>query len=139
MRMKERYRVEIAAGVCFLLAGIALTFLEVWPEEPMTPFCYLAPVGLALIMIPLVRSWRYGDEPHKDERTDGISTRGFVHSWHLTVGVMVALFVLDDLVVLTMTLQNALAMVILVATLSTIFFRWYLFRKEAMACEERIV
>ena len=80
MRMKERYRVEIAAGVCFLLAGIALTFLEVWPEEPMTPFCYLAPVGLALIMIPLVRSWRYGDEPHKDERTDGISTRGFVYS-----------------------------------------------------------
>jgi hypothetical protein len=27
-------------------------------------------------------------------------------------------------------------MIILVATLSTIFFRWYLFRKEAMACEE---
>lgn len=128
--MKERYRVEIAAGVCFLLAGIALTFLEVWPEEPMTPFCYLAPVGLALIMIPLVRSWRYGDEPHKDERTDGISTRGFVHSWHLTVGVMVALFVMDDAGVMTMTVQNTLALTILVATFSALIFQWHISRTE---------
>ncbi|HQA63397.1 MAG TPA: hypothetical protein PLJ69_10705 [Methanothrix sp.] len=131
MRMKERYRVEIAAGVCFLLAGIALTFLEVWPEEPMTPFCYLAPVGLALIMIPLVRSWRYGDEPHKDERTDGISTRGFVYSWHLTVGVMVALFVMDDAGVMTMTVQNTLALTILVATFSALIFQWHISRTEA--------
>jgi len=113
-----------------LLAGIALTFLEVWPEEPMTPFCYLAPVGLALIMIPLVRSWRYGDEPHKDERTDGISTRGFVYSWHLTVGVMVALFVMDDAGVMTMTVQNTLALTILVATFSALIFQWHISRTE---------
>ncbi|HOO54771.1 MAG TPA: hypothetical protein PLM24_06960 [Methanothrix sp.] len=137
--MKQKYKAQVAAGVLVLLAGVLLSFLGVWPEEPLMPFSYLAPMGLALIIIPLVRQWRYGDEPHKDERTNNIFASGFVHSWHLTVGVMVALFVLDDLGVLTMTLQNALAMIILVATLSTIFFRWYLFRKEAMACEERIV
>jgi hypothetical protein len=134
--MNRRYKMQMAAGGLALLAGILLAVLEVWPEEPLAPMSYLAPVGLALMIIPLVRQWRFGDEPHKDERTNNISASGFVHSWHLTIGVMVTLFVLDDLGLLTMTLQNALAMIILVATLSTIFFRWYLFRKEAMGCEE---
>jgi hypothetical protein len=131
MGMKQKYKVQIAAGISFLLAGIALTFLEVWPEEHLTPFCYLAPVGLALIIIPLVRHWRYGDEPHKDERTNNILTRGFVYSWHLTVGVMVVLFVMDDVGVMTMTVQNTLALTILVATFSTLIFQGYLSRKEA--------
>jgi len=130
--MKQKYKVQMAAGMLFLLAGIALAFLGVWPGEPLTPVRYLAPVGLALIIIPVVRHWRYGDEPHKDERTNNISASGLIHSWRLTVGVMVALFVVDDMGVLTMTVQNALAMIILVATLSFLFFRWYLFRKEAM-------
>lgn len=114
-----------------MLAGIVLTALEVWPEEHLTPFCYLAPVGLALMIIPALKHWRYGDEPYKDERTNNIVARGFVYSWHLTVGVMVALFVLDDAGILTMTVQNTLATIILVATFSTLFFQWYLFRKEA--------
>ncbi|HII07872.1 MAG TPA: hypothetical protein HA349_11340 [Methanotrichaceae archaeon] len=122
----------MVAGVLFLLAGIVLAFLEVWPKEHLTPVCYLAPVGLGLIIIPVVRHLRYGDEPHKDERTNNIRTSGFVYSWHLTVGVMVALFVVDDAGVLTMTVQNTLAMVILVATFSVLIFQWYLFRKEAM-------
>ncbi|KQC14879.1 MAG: hypothetical protein WCY97_08565 [Methanothrix sp.] len=129
--MKQKYKVQIAAGISFLLAGIALAFLEVWPEEHLTPFCYLAPVGLALIIIPLVRHWRYGDEPQKDERTSNILTRGFVYSWHLTVGIMVALFVMDDAGVMTMTVQNTLALIILVATFSALIFQGYLSRKEA--------
>ncbi|KUK43503.1 MAG: hypothetical protein XD72_2126 [Methanothrix harundinacea] len=131
MGMKQKYKVQIAAGISFLLAGIALAFLEVWPEEHLTPFCYLAPVGLALIIIPLVRHWRYGDEPQKDERTSNILTRGFVYSWHLTVGIMVALFVMDDAGVMTMTVQNTLALIILVATFSALIFQGYLSRKEA--------
>ena len=115
-----------------MLAGIALAFLEVWPEEHLTPIYYLAPVGLALMIIPMVRHWRYGDEPHKDERTNNILTRGFVYSWHLTVGVMVALFVMDDAGFMTMTVQNTLALTILVATFSALIFRWYLSRKEAI-------
>jgi uncharacterized membrane protein YfcA len=130
--MKQKYKVQMAAGMLFLLAGIALAFLGVWPEEHLTPVYYLAPVGLGLIIIPVVRHWRYGDEPHKDERTNNILTSGFVYSWHLTVGVMVALFVVDDAGVLTMTVQNTLAMVILVATFSVLIFKWYLYRKEAM-------
>jgi hypothetical protein len=121
----------MAAGIFFLLAGIALTALEVWPEEHLTPFCYLAPVGLALMIIPTLKHWRYGDEPYKDERTNNIVSRGFVYSWHLTVGVMVALFVLDDAGILTMTVQNTIATIILVATFSALFFQRYLFRKEA--------
>lgn len=130
--MKQKYKVQVAAGVLVLMAGIGLAYLEVSPEEPLMPVSYLVPVGLALIIIPALRHWRYGDEPHKDERTNNISASGFVHSWHITVGVMVALFVMDDLGVLTMTLQNALATIILVATFSFLLFRWYLFRKEAM-------
>lgn len=130
--MKQKYKVQMAAGILFLLAGIVLAFLEVWPEEHLTPVYYLAPVGLGLIIVPVVRHWRYGDEPHKDERTNNILTSGFVYSWHLTVGIMVALFVVDDAGVLTMTVQNTLAMVILVATFSVLIFQWHLYRKEAM-------
>lgn len=130
--MKQKYKVQVTAGGLVLMAGIGLAILGVSPEEPLMPVSYLAPVGLALIIIPLVRQWRYGDEPHKDERTNNISANGFVHSWQLTVGVMVVLFVMDDLGLLTITVQNALATIILVATLSFLLFRWYLFRKEAM-------
>ena len=132
--MKQKYKMQVAAGMLVLLAGIVLAFLEVWPEEHLTPFCYLAPAGLALIIIPVLRQRRYGDEPYKDERTNNISTSGFVYSWHLTVGVMVALFVADDAGILTMTVQNVLAGIILVATFSSLFFQWYLSRKEGMKC-----
>lgn len=135
--MKRIYKMQMAAGGLALLAGILLTYLEVLPEDPSAPLWYLTPPGLVLIIIPLARHLRYGDEPYKDERTNYILTRGFAYSWYITVGVMVALFLLDDAGALTMTLQNTLAMIILVATLSSFFFRWYLFRKEAMACGDQ--
>ena len=131
------YKMQMAAGGLALLAGILLTYLEVLPEDPSAPLWYLTPPGLVLIIIPLARHLRYGDEPYKDERTNNILTRGFAYSYQITIGVMVALFLVEDMGVLTMTAQKALAIIILVATLSAIFFRWYLFRKEAMACGDQ--
>lgn len=130
--MKQKYKVQMVAGIFLLLASNVLAFLSVCPEDPLTPMRYLVPVGLALVIIPVLRHRRYGNEPYKDERTNNIITRGFVYSWYLTIGVMVALFVVDDVGVLTMTVQNTLAMIILVATISFLIFRWYLFQKEAM-------
>ena len=98
--MKQKYKVQMVAGIFLLLASNVLAFLSVCPEDPLTPMRYLVPVGLALVIIPVLRHRRYGNEPYKDERTNNIITRGFVYSWYLTIGVMVALFVVDDVGVL---------------------------------------
>jgi hypothetical protein len=74
-------------------------------------------------------AWLTGCDPESDERSRKIGAYGLSYAWLTTFFVMFGLFLLDNLNVLRLGTQMALAFSIIVLVISARVYQFYLFRR----------
>jgi hypothetical protein len=122
----HRYLFRVIVGTLFIVWGVAELLLD--PSgESIVPTILLA-AGLAFLLAGVLRWRKYGNTPEKDERTRRIGAWGLSYSWILSLFFMTALFMLDYLGMLVLTVQAALGVSIAVMALSAVGFQVYLSR-----------
>jgi hypothetical protein len=120
----HRYLYRVTFGSILIVLGIA-ELLLVPSEGPIIPTILLA-AGLAFVVTGVSRWRRFGNAPEQDERSKKIGAWGISYSWFLSLFFMTALFLLDYLQVVTLPVQTALGVSVMVMTLSAVAFQLYL-------------
>jgi len=123
MKLRNLYRIMIGA----LMTASGLTVLVMSNGEGIIGTLLLC-AGLAFLITGIIRHRRYGDDPESDERSKKIGAYGITYAWLTGLIFMTGLFWLDYLNVLTLSVQNALALSILVLALSAVIYQTWLFR-----------
>ncbi|TRZ68023.1 MAG: hypothetical protein D4Q77_02070 [Methanothrix sp.] len=126
MKWKTKYLLCIILGALLVLAGLVYPVVEIDGETFSIP---LVTMGLVVIALIAIRYWRLGGEIESDERTKKIGGYSIAYSWFLTLFLALFLFWVDYLHLLTLSVQDVLGATILVMTISSMIFKWYLFRK----------
>jgi len=124
MKLRNLYRILIGA----LMTASGLTVLVMSNGEGIIGTLLLC-AGLAFLITGILRHRRYGDDPESDERSKKIGAYGITYAWLTGLIFMTGLFWLDELNMLTLSTQNALALSILVLALSAVCYQVWLFRK----------
>ena len=123
MKLRNLYRIMIGA----LMTASGLTVLVMSNGEGIIGTLLLC-AGLAFLITGIIRHRRYGDDPESDERSKKIGAYGITYAWLTGLIFMTGLFWLDELNMLTLSTQNALALSILVLALSAVIYQTWLFR-----------
>jgi len=89
----------------------------------------LTAAGIVFVLTGIINHRKYGDNPESDERSKKIGAYGLSYAWLTGLFFMFILFWLDYLNVLILSVQNALALSILVLALSAACYQVWLFRK----------
>ncbi|RPI40878.1 MAG: hypothetical protein EHM53_00360 [Methanoregulaceae archaeon] len=124
--MKQRNLYRIIIGTLMILSGI-VTLLLTYGEAIVGTI--LLAGGFAFLITGISRHRNYGDDPESDERSKKIGAYGITYAWLTGLFFMFGLFWLDYLNVLQLSTQNALAISVVVLTLSAVIYQAYLFRK----------
>lgn len=124
--MKPRNMYRIIIGILMLTSGIISIVLTAG-EAGMGSM--LTAAGIVFLFTGIINHRKYGEDPESDERSKKIGAYGITYAWLTGLLFMFALFWLDYLNVLTLSVQNALALSILVLALSAVCYQAYLFRK----------
>jgi len=124
--MKPRNLYRITIGAVMIASGILSILLNA--GEGIISAMLLA-AGFAFLITGIPRHFRYGGEPESDERSKKIGAYGLSYAWLTGLFFMFGLFWLDYLNVLRLSTQNALALSVVVLTLSAVIYQTYLFRK----------
>ena len=124
--MKSRNIYRLIIGALMLISGVV--FITMSPGESVIgSFLFFG--GLAFFITGMIRQLRYGDGPESDERSRKIGAYGLSYAWLTGILFMFMLFWADYLGVLKLNAQVALALSIIVLTLSALIYQIYLFRK----------
>jgi hypothetical protein len=124
--MKSRNVYRIIIGVLMSVSGLVTILIT--SGEGITGTILLC-AGLAFLITGITRHNRYGDDPESDERSKKIGAYGLSYAWLTGLVFMFALFWLDYLKILMLSVQNAISASILVLAFSAIIYQAYLFRK----------
>jgi hypothetical protein len=124
--MKPRNLYRIVIGALMILSGIVTILLT--SGEAIIGTILLAG-GFAFLITGISRHRKYGDDPESDERSKKIGAYGITYAWLTGLFFMFGLFWLDYLNMLHLSTQNALALSVVVLTLSAVIYQTYLFRK----------
>jgi len=124
--MKPRNLYRIIIGAVMILSGIVSLLLTAGEAVIST---MLLAAGFAFLITGITRHRKYGDDPESDERSKKIGTYGLSWAWLTGLFFMFGLFWLDYLGILRLSTQNALALSVVILTLSAVIYQTYLFRK----------
>ena len=124
--MKPRNLYRIIIGLLMIFSGVVSILLT--GGEAIIGTILLA-AGFAFLITGISRHRKYGDDPESDERSKKIGAYGITYAWLTGLFFMFGLFWLDYLNVLRLSTQNALALSVIVLTLSAVIYQTYLFRK----------
>ena len=124
--MKPRNLYRIIIGAVMILSGIVSLLLTAGEAVIST---MLLAAGFAFLITGITRHRKYGDDPESDERSKKIGAYGLSWAWLTGLFFMFGLFWLDYLGILRLSTQNALALSVVILTLSAVIYQTYLFRK----------
>lgn len=124
--MKPRNLYRIVIGALMITSGIVSILL---PGGEAIISTMLLAAGFAFLITGITRHRKDGDEPESDERSKKIGAYGITYAWLTGLFFMFGLFWLDYLGLLRLSTQNALALSVVVLTLSAVIYQTYLFRK----------
>jgi hypothetical protein len=124
--MKPRNLYRIIIGAVMILTGIVSLLLTAGEAVIST---MLLAAGFAFLITGITRHRKYGDDPESDERSKKIDAYGLSWAWLTGLFFMFGLFWLDYLGILRLSTQNALALSVVILTLSAVIYQTYLFRK----------
>jgi len=124
--MKPRNLYRIIIGLLMIFSGVVSILLT--GGEAIIGTILLA-AGFVFLMTGISRHRKYGDDPESDERSKKIGAYGITYAWLTGLFFMFGLFWLDYLNILRLGTQNALALSVIVLTLSAVIYQTYLFRK----------
>jgi len=83
---------------------------------------FLAIAGMVAIGVALIRRWRAGDQPEKDERTNKLGAFSLAYSYLVSLIVAMVLFIAVYLEMVDLNTVAALQIIIYVMTGSAIAF-----------------
>jgi hypothetical protein len=124
--MKPRNLYRIIIGTLMLISGIVLIVLTAGEASIGS---MLTTAGIVFLLTGIINHRKYGDDLESDERSKKIGAYGLSYAWLTGLFFMFGLFWLDYLNVLRLSVQNALALSILVLALSAVCYQMWLFRK----------
>lgn len=124
MKLRNIYRIII--GALMIISGLVTLLMS---EGEGIIGTILLCAGLAFLITGINRHRRYGDDAESDERSKKIGAYSITYAWLTGLFFMTGLFWLDYFNVIRLSVQNALALSILVLALSAVIFQMYLFRK----------
>lgn len=124
--MKPRNIYRIIIGALTTVSGLVLVLTS---QGEAIAGTILLCAGLAFLITGIIRHRKYGDDPESDERSKKIGAYGITYAWLTGLFFMTALFWLDYSGYLRLSTQNALALSIVVLTLSAVVYQAWLFRK----------
>ncbi len=124
--IEKRYKYKIFTGLVIMISGILVAaFLEVDILIPIV----LINTGLIIFVATVLRLFKSGDLPDKDERTKKLAAYGISYSWLLTLVVITVLIWVDYFKLLELTARGVLGMLLFFMIISANVFRWYFMRK----------
>ena len=126
MRVKPRNLYRIVIGALMLVSGIISILIN--PSEAGIG-TMLVVAGIVFLITGISRHKKFGNDPESDERSKKIGAYGLSYAWLTGLFFMFGLFWLDYLNMLHLSTQNALALSVVVLTLSAVIYQTYLFRK----------
>jgi hypothetical protein len=112
---KKGFLLRIIPGTTLIMAGLLLS-LQGYDA------LFLAIAGLVAIGVVLLRRWRAGDKPEKDERTNKLGAFSLAYSYLLSLIVAMVLFIAVYLEMVDLNTVAALQIIIYVMTESAIVF-----------------
>lgn len=124
--MKPRNMYRIIIGAIMIISGIF--FMLMTGGEAIIGTILLC-AGMAFLITGITRHRRYGDDPESDERSKKIGAYGITYAWLTGLFFMNGLFWLDYIGWLRLSAQNAIALSVIVLTLSAVVYQAWLFRK----------
>jgi hypothetical protein len=124
--MKPRNIYRIIIGALMLISGIVSIVLTAGEAGIGS---MLTAAGIVFLLTGIINHRKYGDDPESDERSKKIGAYGITYAWLTGLLFMFGLFWLDYLNVFRLSVQNALALSILVLALSAAIYQIWLFRK----------
>lgn len=107
------YHAGFALGAVLVLSGLSLSLLGYDAS-------FLAVGGAAALGTTLIKRWRLGDGPEKDERTSKIRAFSLAYSWMVSLVLATALFSAINLGIIALDPLTALAATIYIMTGSAI-------------------
>jgi len=123
--MKQRNLYRIIIGILMVVSGLVSMIMT--SGEAITGTILLV-AGITFLLTGIIRHKKYGDEPGSDERSKKIGAYGLSYAWLTGLFFMFGLFWLDYLNIVKLGTQIALALSIVVLTLSAGLYQLYLFR-----------
>ena len=90
---------------------------------------FLAIAGIVAVGVVLLRRWRAGDQPERDERTNKLGAFSMAYSYLLSLILALALFTAVYLGIVDLDAVTALQIIIYVMTGSAIIFMLILGRR----------
>jgi hypothetical protein len=123
--MKQRNLYRIIIGILMVVSGLVSMIMT--SGEAITGTILLV-AGITFLLTGIIRHKKYGDEPESDERSKKIGAYGLSYAWLTGLFFMFGLFWLDYLNIVKLGTQIALALSIVVLTLSAGLYQLYLFR-----------
>jgi hypothetical protein len=124
--MKQRNFYRIIVGILMLISGLVSIVLA---SGEFVIGSILLVGGIAFLSVGITRHFRDGESPESDERSKKIGAYGLSYAWLTGIFFMFVLFWLDYLNFLRVGTQVALALSIVVLTLSARMYQMFLFRK----------
>ncbi|MBN1234961.1 MAG: hypothetical protein JW999_02805 [Methanotrichaceae archaeon] len=112
---KNRFLIKMIPGTALIMAGLLLSFQGY-------DALFLAIAGMVAIGVVLLRRWRAGDQPEKDERTNKLGAFSLAYSYLVSLILALVLFIAVYLGIVDLDAVTALQIIIYVMTGSTIVF-----------------
>jgi len=126
--MKKRNSLRIFFGAFLLACGIFYQLFT--PDYSVVSAIFMINFGFVILLVGLIRHWRFRNEPEQDERTKMVAYTALAASFQLTLLGLAILWWVDYYFPLQLTLQEFISMVILGMAVLVIFFRTYYNRKK---------
>lgn len=123
--MDNRYKYSLYAGITAILIGVLAGLLNMGNEE----VSILINIGVAIIVVLLVRLKRTGNLPEKDERTTKLGAYGLSYSWFVTFLALNMLFWVDRLQLVKLTVSGVLFILFVLMLVTAKGFQWYFLSK----------
>ncbi len=124
--MDNRYKYSLYAAIIAVVIGVLASILQVGNEDVSN---ILINIGVAIIVVLLVRLRRNGNLPEKDERTKKLGAYGLSYSWLTTFVALNLLFWIDRLQFIQLNVSGVIFILFVLMLVTAKGFQWYFLSK----------
>lgn len=127
--MKKRNIIGLIMGACALLGGVTLNFGQ---QSDTIASITLVNAGLVMIIMSLVRHFRYKKGPEQDERTRKVAFTALAASFQLTIMGLMIFWWVDYFYPINLSLHDFIAIVFLYMAALVILMRFYYAKRDVI-------
>lgn len=124
--MEKRYMYKLIFGIVIMLLGILSVAFN---KFNMSASIFLINLGLIIVILTIVRSFRQGELPDRDERTKKLAAYGITYSWLLTLVLIAVLYWVEYFKLVGLNASNVLGILLIFMSISAYVFKWYFMQK----------